>query len=807
MNSRKDAQIDPNDFGKKRQGCGPVLLIVIAALWVIALSALNLFSTWSLEQTLFEDAHAISDLRWIFQAVYAVLLVVPLILLYSLVKAPRLKIIYRLWLIAAIFSVLCVPIKLVKVTAQQETAVFQILVLGISVLVLKIFQKERPSAEGPSPTRNENFGITALVGGALALPWVLYGALGSWEDTLLFLLAGFLFGYFVSEIIYPFLLDFTQHRGRELSTSDFLLDGFALVLFLLILVTGLSVNGSQVVLTIVVPAAGWLLSAFSINSRGTRGRGKLSTAIIAGLAFCLPLIWFDMDELFLLISSTPGETFGWATQAGWISLMVTVAAIFLVLLSFEGFKKLKLSKRVNQVMIIGLAGALVAIYFLYGQVGWFGERFFVILTQQADLSGIDQNADISTKRAQVYSSLVSTAEKSQSALRAGLDARHIRYTPYYLVNALEVRGGIFTRVWVASQPVVDRILESPILRPLPEPLLVSTGNSTTPPARPSWNISLIGADRVWIDFAVTGKGIIIGQSDSGVDGAHVQLAPSYRGIQSGDAYNWFDPWNHTKSPTDIGGHGTATLGLIVGKDIGIAPEAQWMACVNLARNLGNPAHYLDCMQFMLAPYLQNGNAFSDGDPSQGAMVLNNSWGCPTVEGCDAQVYQSAVAALDAAGIFVTSAAGNTGYYGCGTVTDPLAIYADVFTAGSINQSGALSFYSSLGPVIVDGSNRIKPDIAAPGEGIESSSPQNTYQTASGTSFAGPHVAGVVALMWSANPGLIGKTALTRQLLEQTATQMTQTIPQCAATSSGPNNAVGYGILNAYDAVKAAMAAK
>ena len=151
MNSRNDMQIDPNDFGKKRQGCGPVVLIVIAALWVIALSALNLFSTWSLEQTLFEDAHAIGDLRWIFQAVYAALLIVPLILLYGLVKTPRLKIIYRLWLIAAIFSALCVPIKLVKVNAQQETAVFQILVLGISVLVLKIFQKERQPAESSTP--------------------------------------------------------------------------------------------------------------------------------------------------------------------------------------------------------------------------------------------------------------------------------------------------------------------------------------------------------------------------------------------------------------------------------------------------------------------------------------------------------------------------------------------------------------------------------------------------------------------------------------------------------------------------------
>ncbi|MRS05400.1 hypothetical protein EG832_19630 [bacterium] len=110
-------------------------------------------------------------------------------------------------------------------------------------------------------------------------------------------------------------------------------------------------------------------------------------------------------------------------------------------------------------------------------------------------------------------------------------------------------------------------------------------------------------------------------------------------------------------------------------------------------------------------------------------------------------------------------------------------------------------------MLVDASNRIKPDIAAPGDNITSSFPQNTYQTVSGTSFAGPHIAGVVALMWSANPALIGQTAVTRQLLQQTARPMTQAIPQCAQTASGPNDAVGYGILNAYDAVKEAIAYK
>ncbi len=92
-------------------------------------------------------------------------------------------------------------------------------------------------------------------------------------------------------------------------------------------------------------------------------------------------------------------------------------------------------------------------------------------------------------------------------------------------------------------------------------------------------------------------------------------------MTSGDDYNWFDPWNGMPSPYDDGGHGTHTLGTIVGQNgIGIAPGATWFACANLNRNLANPALYLDCMQFMLAPFPQDGDPFT-------------RWGPDTRRGC------------------------------------------------------------------------------------------------------------------------------------------------------------------------------
>jgi subtilisin family serine protease len=243
-----------------------------------------------------------------------------------------------------------------------------------------------------------------------------------------------------------------------------------------------------------------------------------------------------------------------------------------------------------------------------------------------------------------------------------------------------------------------------------------------------------------------------------------------------------------------------TLGIAAGKNIGVAPDAQWIGCVNLARNLGNPAKYLDCMQFMLAPFPQGGDPFTQGDPSMGANIVNNSWGCPEVEGCDVAVYEDAMKALTTAGIFMSSAAGNTGNYGCASVTDPIAIYATVFTAGAVNQQGNLSTFSSFGPVVVDGSERQKPDILAPGESVTTSFPGGGYSTANGTSFAAPHVTGVVALMWSANPVLIGDVESTMKILRETAMNYVGTAPVCGEV----DQAVGAGILDAFAAVQAAI---
>ncbi len=368
---------------------------------------------------------------------------------------------------------------------------------------------------------------------------------------------------------------------------------------------------------------------------------------------------------------------------------------------------------------------------------------------------------------------------------------------------MEVRGGTLVRLYLMTRPEVDRVIPSPRLRAVPDDV-PAPGDLSEVDGNVQWNISMIGADKVWDEFKVRGEGIVVGQSDSGVDGEHPAIADQYRGVTQGDDYNWFDPWDATTSPNDEGGHGTHTMGTILGANgIGVAPEAQWIGCVNLDRNLANPALYLDCMQFMLAPFPHGGDPFKDGDPSKAAHVLNNSWGCPSLEGCDPNALLYAANNLRDAGIFVVVSTGNDGPM-CETVESPLSLYDSVFSVGAIDQYGDMAEFSSRGPVTADGSNRTKPDIVAPGVDILSSLPQGTYGANSGTSMAGPHLVGVVALIWSAQPELIGDIDATEKLIRDTAQPYNGNIPDPCGSGGESSNVYGYGIVDVYEAVKQAL---
>jgi subtilisin family serine protease len=219
----------------------------------------------------------------------------------------------------------------------------------------------------------------------------------------------------------------------------------------------------------------------------------------------------------------------------------------------------------------------------------------------------------------------------------------------------------------------------------------------------------------------------------------------------------------------------------------------------MERGWGTPATYLECLQWFLAPTDLAGN---NPDPSKAPHIINNSWGCPPIEGCaTVGVLEDAVNNLRAAGILVVVSAGNSGS-GCGSIDTAPAPYAASFTVGATDINDAIAGFSSRGPASVDGVSLIlKPDVSGPGVGVRSSTRGGNYGNSSGTSMAGPHVAGVAALLMSADPSLRGQPERIEALMRASAR------PRTSAQSCGgfqgsavPNAVFGHGIVDAERAI-------
>jgi serine protease AprX len=447
-----------------------------------------------------------------------------------------------------------------------------------------------------------------------------------------------------------------------------------------------------------------------------------------------------------------------------------------------------------------------------GQVG----HFLVVLNQQAHPREIVPSAGDRTAQGRaLVDALRGVASASQAPLRAQLDALGARSKAYWIVNLLAVQGNRAAVEAMAARPDVLAIESDRAFR---VPLETAEVRSPDAVTAVEWNLGWVNAPAVWA-LGDTGQNTVYANADTGVQWTHPALKPHYRGWNGAAAdhnYSWWDAIHadidgngnscgfNLAAPCDDNGHGTHTMGTGVGDDgagnqIGMAPGAKWISCRNMDAGVGRPSTYIECMQFFLAPTDLSGN---NPDPSKRPDVVGNSYGCPTSELCTATSLQTAMDNLRAAGIFMSVSAGNSGP-NCSTVSDPPALYGSAITVGATGfQSNSIVSFSSRGPVTADGSGRAKPDLVAPGSSVRSSYPTNSYATLSGTSMASPHVAGAVALLWSAFPNLRGNVDHTEFILEQTALHLTTT-QGCGGDSSTqvPNNVYGYGridVLAAYN---------
>ena len=303
-----------------------------------------------------------------------------------------------------------------------------------------------------------------------------------------------------------------------------------------------------------------------------------------------------------------------------------------------------------------------------------------------------------------------------------------------------------------------------------------------------WNIQKIMADSCWT-AGYTGTGIILGETDTGVDYTHPALQGKWAGY-------WHDAINGQPTPYDDHNHGTHCMGTIMGgdgfgpftEDIGVAPGATFAAAKVL--NSGGSGTYAQCLeglQFM-----------ADLKDSVDIKAVSNSWAGSS--GPDTFFYP-VTRTYKSIGILPIFANGNSGP-GAGTVQVP-GNYSTTLGVGATDINDNIADFSSRGPApnqppfndpstwFRDDWNLIKPQISAPGVNIRSCLPGGSYAPWNGTSMATPHVAGAVGIICQKNPNL-STTDLYNILLDN--------VDEPTGGAPYPNNNYGWGRLNVWNAL-------
>ena len=392
----------------------------------------------------------------------------------------------------------------------------------------------------------------------------------------------------------------------------------------------------------------------------------------------------------------------------------------------------------------------------------------VMLREQVDL-GVVTGRGRATRLSRTVAALHEQTRRSQAPILARLRTlsgrgRVTDTTPLWITNAVSVTATADVIAELAARPDVARIVPDAI-------------DIVPAAAAPEPNQTSIHAPDLW-GLGQTGAGVVVANLDSGVDASHPDLASRWRGGTN----SWFDPYGqHASTPVDLTGHGTATMGVMVGGDaggtsIGTAPGATWVAAKIFNDAGGATATAVhQAFQWVLDP---------DRDPTtdDAPQIVNGSWSIGAGPGCDLS-FQPDVQALRSAGILPVFSAGNYGPGGATSVSP--ANYPESVSVGAVSGADLVQSSSSRGPSSCGGRTRVFPDVVAPGVDVYTADRYGLYQYASGTSVAAPHVAGALALLLGARPDLDVDADL--QAVEGTARDL---------GTAGPDTVYGNGLVDA-----------
>lgn len=415
------------------------------------------------------------------------------------------------------------------------------------------------------------------------------------------------------------------------------------------------------------------------------------------------------------------------------------------------------------------------------------------LLYQADIDGLleelkSRSAPAAERHSAVIRALQKVAEESQPPVLAALEelkneGKVVSYKNYWISNIFEVSCRADAVTELSDLEVVEIVYLTPVAVPV-DVIMEEHSPAGSRGAEPGPGV--IGADSLW-KKGITGAGRVVGHIDTGVDGSHPAFSERWRGNFEPPEECWLAPG--TEFPFDSSGHGTATMGILTGRDsdtgdtTGVAIDALWISArFGLDEHSVTPT---EALQWMADP---DGNPDTFDDAPD---VVSNSWFYIPETECY-QTDWDVIDNLEAAGVVVMFAAGNVGP-DPETVASPASRNtSDIngFAVGAVHDSKQIANFSSRGPSPCDGIT-IKPEVTAPGVNNRTASLGSGYANASGTSIACPFAAGVVALLKQLNP---------EATVDEIKTAILTTAEDHGA--EGDDNEYGMGVVNAYAAALA-----